>query len=450
MSNVEMIPQYDTKLFTDIFDDAGSFVYYYKNIGIPTTISDANARTLYYLLYARYGNNPIANYDEEQFKYKIFSVVFQYGPTWEKRLSVQETLRNMSLSDLVDNGQLAELFSSQGSSSQTSSGTSGNTRTLNTQEANTGTQALARTGTDTTASTGTQALAKTGTDTTASTGTQALAHTGTVRAQADTEDIKNHAYNPGTAPAVDAYSPLTYINEQHATKNDVDNTTTYNNTDTTTNNLQNQTTHATTDTTTNNLQNQTTHATTDTTTNNLTKADTGTITDAGTTSGTVSGTDSKSNSTTTTMTAGKLKAYEKLLELLDSDVTGEFISKFKVCFKQFVIPEKTWIYVTEEQPMLPDDKIACGIIGTAVGAAGAGMSVTEIQAIVSIIVTVLGFIISVLIPLCIKLYHKIKDAKEDGVITKEELDDIASTGKEIIDESSKLIDEVSHNEKEHK
>ena len=47
------------------------------------------------------------------------------------------------------------------------------------------------------------------------------------------------------------------------------------------------------------------------------------------------------------MTAGKLKAYEKLLELLDSDVTGEFINKFRICFKQFVMPERTWIYVTE-------------------------------------------------------------------------------------------------------
>ena len=34
-------------------------------------------------------------------------------------------------------------------------------------------------------------------------------------------------------------------------------------------------------------------------------------------------------------------AYEKLLELLDSDVTGEFIGKFKICFKQFVMPERT-------------------------------------------------------------------------------------------------------------
>ena len=57
---------------------------------------------------------------------------------------------------------------------------------------------------------------------------------------------------------------------------------------------------------------------------------------------------SSQNETTTVMTAGKLKAYEKLLELLDTDVTGNFISKFKTCFKQFVMPERTWIYATEE------------------------------------------------------------------------------------------------------
>ena len=96
-----------------------------------------------------------------------------------------------------------------------------------------------------------------------------------------------------------------------------------------------------------------------------------------------------------------------------------------------------------------DDRTTCGIIGTVVGATGAGISVTDVQAIISIVITVLGFVISVLIPLVIKLYHKIKDAKADGVITKEEADDIASTAKEIVDESSKLKDEVS-NKKEGK
>ena len=62
--------------------------------------------------------------------------------------------------------------------------------------------------------------------------------------------------------------------------------------------------------------------------------------------------------------------------------------------------------------MLPDDKMMMGIIGTAVSATGAGLSVTELQAIISIIVTIAGFVISVLIPLIIKIYHKIKDKKE--------------------------------------
>lgn len=90
------------------------------------------------------------------------------------------------------------------------------------------------------------------------------------------------------------------------------------------------------------------------------------------------------------------------------------------------------------------DKTVYGVIGTAVGAAGASLSVTELQAIISIIVTVAGFCISVLAPLVIKLIKKIKEAKKDGKITAEELEDIASTGKEIVDESSKFIDEVSH------
>lgn len=92
--------------------------------------------------------------------------------------------------------------------------------------------------------------------------------------------------------------------------------------------------------------------------------------------------------------------------------------------------------------MAPDDKIMVGILGTSVSAVGAGLSVTDLQAIISIIVTVAGFIISVLIPLFAKLYNKIMQARKDGKIDKEEMEDIASTGKEILDETKKVIDEV--------
>ena len=319
MSNVEMFPQYDTKLMTEVWSQASEFLNDYQNIGIPTTISNQNATTLYYLLYARYGNTPIANYDENQLKYKMFSIIFQYGPTWEKRLDIQNTLRGLQISDLVDNGSFRELFSHSASETSSKTGSDNNTRTLNTTEKNTGTSAVANTGTDTTASTG----------------TQSVSHTGTVGTTGETEDIKNHAYNPSTSPAQNAYSPLSYINEQHATKNDANSTVT--------NNL--------TDATTNDLQNQTTHNTTSTTTNDLSRADTGTIKDDRTISDTVEAENRSQNETTTVMTAGKLKAYEKLLELLDTDVTGNFISKFKVCFKQFVMPERHMIYVTENEDM---------------------------------------------------------------------------------------------------
>ena len=363
MSNVEMFPQYDTKLMTDVWSQASDFLTDYQNAGIPTTISNQNATTLYYLLYAKYGNTPIANYDENQWKYKMFSIIFQYGPTWEKRLDIQTTLRGLQIADLIDNGSYRALTSQSGTETSSKTGSDNNTRTLNTTEKNTGTSVVANTGTDTTDSTGTQevlhtgtsaventgtdttdstgtqgvthtgtsALANTGTDTTASTGTQSVAHTGTVVTAGETEDIKNHAYNPSTAPAQNAYSPLSYINEQNATKNNVDNTVT--------NNL--------TDATTNDLQNQTTHNTTSTTTNDLSRADTGTITDARDITDSASAENTSQNETTTVMTAGKLKAYEKLLELLDTDVTGNFLSKFKVCFKQFVMPERRIIYVTD-------------------------------------------------------------------------------------------------------
>ena len=313
----KMIPQYDTKLMTEVWSDASGFLTDYQNVGIPTTISNQNATTLYYLLYARYGNTPIANYDENQWKYKMFSIIFQYGPTWEKRLDIQTTLRGLQIADLIDNGSYRALSSQSGSETSSKTGSDNNTRTLNTTEKNTGTSALANTGTDTTASTGTQSVAR----------------TGTVGTTGETEDIKNHAFNPSTAPAQNAYSPLSYINEQHATKNDVNSTVT--------NNL--------TDTTTNDLENQTTHNTTSTTTNDLSRTDTGTITDARAITDSTSAENSSQNETTTVMTAGKLKAYEKLLELLDTDVTGAFINKFKVCFKQFVMPERHMIYVTEDE-----------------------------------------------------------------------------------------------------
>ena len=189
MSNT-MLPRYSTKKFTDIYDDVNDFMTDYKNIGIPykinnvQTLTDANAQTVYYLLYARYANNPIANRDVTQFKYKLFGVIFQYGPTWQKKLDIQAQLRGLTEDDI----------------------------------------------------------------------------------RLGSKAIYNQAMNPSTEPATSTLNELTYINQQN----------------------------------------------------------------------------------TTNYKKSKIDGYAMLLELLDNDVTEEFIKKFNICFKKFVSPEHPIIFVDEE------------------------------------------------------------------------------------------------------
>lgn len=103
-----MIQMYNTKLFSEIWDSASDFSDDYKTSALydavgnalNNSLSDANITKLFYLLYARYGNNPITNLDETQFKYKVFSIIFEYGPNWQKELELQNTLRNMNADDL--------------------------------------------------------------------------------------------------------------------------------------------------------------------------------------------------------------------------------------------------------------------------------------------------------------------------------------------------------------
>ena len=103
---VYRLPAYDTQLFSEIYDNATDFLTDYKASGIygsntSNRMTDSGATYLYYLLYAKYANNPIANYDENQFKYKMWAIMSQYGPEWEKKLSIQDSLRALTADDLL-------------------------------------------------------------------------------------------------------------------------------------------------------------------------------------------------------------------------------------------------------------------------------------------------------------------------------------------------------------
>lgn len=96
---------YRNRKFTDIWNNVTSFLTDYNGNGIEPIISDDSATLLYYLLYARYGNSTVASSDETQFKYKVFSTIFMYGPTWEKRLEIQKAVRELSLEEVQKGGK---------------------------------------------------------------------------------------------------------------------------------------------------------------------------------------------------------------------------------------------------------------------------------------------------------------------------------------------------------
>ena len=111
---------YNTMLFTDIWESAEEFKTEYKasplyiqgqrlfdgvekvnNVTMPDNIS-----LLYYLLYSKYGNSAIANDDINQFKFKVWTTIFNYGPKWQKDLEIQARLRGLSESDIMTGGKI--------------------------------------------------------------------------------------------------------------------------------------------------------------------------------------------------------------------------------------------------------------------------------------------------------------------------------------------------------
>lgn len=92
---------YRTRKFADIWPSADAFIQDYQASAIPQKLKVADATTLYYLLYARYGNSSIANSDENQFKYKIFSTIYIGGATWAKKQEIQDKLREMTEDEIL-------------------------------------------------------------------------------------------------------------------------------------------------------------------------------------------------------------------------------------------------------------------------------------------------------------------------------------------------------------
>lgn len=95
--NKSLYGNYRQVKFTDVFPSVDEFINGYTTASIQQRLKNENISTLYYMLYARYGNSTIASSDTNQFKYKLWTIIFSYGPAWEKRIEIQDKL--LSLTD---------------------------------------------------------------------------------------------------------------------------------------------------------------------------------------------------------------------------------------------------------------------------------------------------------------------------------------------------------------
>lgn len=91
INSLNLFGQYTTKTFTDIWSDLETFTNDLQNCSLTVSLAE-KAETLFLLFYGEYGNSSIAYFDENQFKYKFYSLLYQYGNVYFRRREVQEAI----------------------------------------------------------------------------------------------------------------------------------------------------------------------------------------------------------------------------------------------------------------------------------------------------------------------------------------------------------------------
>ena len=104
MYNGYTFGEYDvTQTFTDVFESFDDFKSEYNSL--PTSLKNVVSNNdysfleqVYYGLYSKYGNSHISNADINQFKYKLFMLIFTDGPIAKKKMELQNAIRSLDLS----------------------------------------------------------------------------------------------------------------------------------------------------------------------------------------------------------------------------------------------------------------------------------------------------------------------------------------------------------------
>jgi len=98
---------FNSPIFTEVWKEFNDFKTDYRASGLAQSdFTDASLETLYYLLYAQYGNNHIASSDTNQFKYKVYAIIHSEGLQWQKKVAIQKIFATASESDILNGGYI--------------------------------------------------------------------------------------------------------------------------------------------------------------------------------------------------------------------------------------------------------------------------------------------------------------------------------------------------------
>lgn len=90
--------EYRTRTFGEIFPDVTSFTDFYSSGPIPGRLLNGNdystyqADTIYTLLCSEYFGAHISMSSEDWFKLKVMQIIYEYGPTWQREMALQDKL----------------------------------------------------------------------------------------------------------------------------------------------------------------------------------------------------------------------------------------------------------------------------------------------------------------------------------------------------------------------
>lgn len=100
-----------TRTFAEIFPEFKEFAQEYNRTPLKVEFTTEGAEKgltleqFYYMMYAHYGNSHIAYSDENQFKYYMYSIMYQHGPTVIRKREIREKLLGMSFEELTSGGK---------------------------------------------------------------------------------------------------------------------------------------------------------------------------------------------------------------------------------------------------------------------------------------------------------------------------------------------------------